>query len=334
MTAKSSVLWPSPGTGYVLLFVIALVLMTGQGSRAQTFSYSSGQSVSPAFEGWEKNPDGSFNLLFGYMNRNWEEEINVPVGPDNNIGPGLPDQRQPTRFLPRRNRFVFKVRVPSDFGTKELVWTVTTRGKTERAYATLRPDYFLDTVTIMSERGAIGGGFTDPVIRANKAPVLKVEADKSRSVKTGQSLTLIAAATDDGVPKLGHPPGATENVTSEGQSTALAASGKPTAARAPAYSVPRVGSVPYSAVGLRVVWYVYRGPGKVTFDPPQFKVWEDTRDGANSPWAPRWTTPPMPPDGRIMVRATFSEPGAYLIRCLADDGGLWADEDIAVTVIP
>ena len=47
---------------------------------------------------------------------------------------------------PRRNRFVFKVRVPGDFGTKELVWSLTTRGKTERAYATLRPDYFLDNV--------------------------------------------------------------------------------------------------------------------------------------------------------------------------------------------
>jgi len=333
MTAKSSVPWPSLRI-YVLLFVIALVLMKAQGSGAQSFSYSSGQNVSPAFEGWEKNPDGSFNLLFGYMNRNWEEEINVPVGPDNNIGPGVPDQGQPTHFLPRRNRFVFKVRVPTDFGAKELVWTLTTKGKTERAYATLRPDYFLDTVTIMSERGAIGGGFTDPVIRANKGPVLRVQGEKTRSVKMGQSLTLIAAATDDGVPKVGHPPGATENVTSEGQLTASAGSGKRTAARPPAYGVPRVGSIPYSAVGLRVVWYVYRGTGKVTFDPPQFKVWEDTRDGANSPWAPRWTTPPMPPDGRIMVRATFSEPGTYVLRCLADDGGLWADEDIAVTVTP
>jgi hypothetical protein len=289
--------------------------------------------VSLAFEGWEKDPDGSFNLLFGYMNRNWDEEIDVPVGPGNNFGPGLADQGQPTHFLPRRNRFVFKVRVPSDFGTKELVWTLTTKGKTERAYATLRPDYFLDAVTIMSERGAIGGGFTNPVIRANKAPVLRVEGEKSRSVKRGQPLTLIAAATDDGIPKPGHPPGGAQDVTPEGQPTASAASGKPTTPRTPAYSPPRTGSVPYSAVGLRVAWYVYRGAGKVTFDPPQFKVWEDTRDGANSPWAPRWTTPPMPPDGS-MVRATFSEPGAYVLRCLADDGGLWADEDVAVTVTP
>ena len=98
-------------------------------------SYSRGQNVSPAFEGWEKNADGSFNMMFGYMNRNWEEEVDVPVGPDNNISPGVPDQGQPTHFLPRRNRFVFKVRVPADWGKKELVWTLTTKGKTERAYA-------------------------------------------------------------------------------------------------------------------------------------------------------------------------------------------------------
>src|ERR1700736_65843 len=85
-----------------------------------SLSYSSGQKVSPAYEGWDQNSDGSFNMIFGYMNSNWEEEIDVPVGPGNNIQPGGPDQGQPTHFYPRRNRFVFKVRVPKDFGAKEL----------------------------------------------------------------------------------------------------------------------------------------------------------------------------------------------------------------------
>src|SRR5258706_13307443 len=77
---------------------------------AQT--YSSGQPVWPAYEGWERNADGSFSLVFGYMNDNWEEQPVVPVGPENNIQPGGPDQGQPTRFQPRRNRFMFNVRVP------------------------------------------------------------------------------------------------------------------------------------------------------------------------------------------------------------------------------
>ena len=79
--------------------LLRLRWLSSSRDRAQT--YSRGQNASPAFEGWEKNGDGSFNFLFGYMNRNWEEELNVPIGPDNNIEPGGPDQGQPTRLLPR-----------------------------------------------------------------------------------------------------------------------------------------------------------------------------------------------------------------------------------------
>ncbi len=163
--------------------------------------YSRGQNASPAFEGWELNADGSFNFLFGYMNRNWEEELNVPIGPDNNIEPGGPDQGQPTRFLPRRNRFVFRVRVPKDWGQKELVWTLTTKGKTEKAYASLRADYFVDDVVIASETGALGAGTSSPEIRANKRPTVKLDGDRTRTVKVGEPLTLVAWVTDDGVPK-------------------------------------------------------------------------------------------------------------------------------------
>ncbi len=81
------------------------------------------------------------------MNRNWEEEIDVPVGADNGFAPGAADQGQPTHFLPRRNRIVFRVPVPKTFTEKdELVWTLTTYGKVEKAYATLRPDYLVDDV--------------------------------------------------------------------------------------------------------------------------------------------------------------------------------------------
>ena len=42
---------------------------------------------------------------------------------------------------------MFRVPVPNDFTEKdELIWTLTTHGKTEKAYATLRPDYFVDDV--------------------------------------------------------------------------------------------------------------------------------------------------------------------------------------------
>src|SRR5437588_815711 len=140
----------------ILLLLVAIALLACQAARAQP-SYSKGQSVNAAFEGWEQNADGSYKFLFGYMNSNWEEEFDVPIGPDNNIEPGGPDRGQPTHFFPRRNRFVFWVNVPKDFGDKELVWTLTTHGKTSKAYATLRQDYFLDNMVLTSETGAIRG---------------------------------------------------------------------------------------------------------------------------------------------------------------------------------
>ena len=36
--------------------------------------WNRGQNVQPVFEGWERNGDGSFNMLFGYLNRNYEEQ--------------------------------------------------------------------------------------------------------------------------------------------------------------------------------------------------------------------------------------------------------------------
>src|SRR5688572_33217194 len=111
----------------------AWLLGVASGAGAQSLAYNSGQNVAPAYEGWEEDADGTKYFLFGYMNRNWEEEPDVPVGPENGFSPGPADQGQPTHFLPRRNRFVFRVKVPATFSAKdELVWTLTTNGKTEK----------------------------------------------------------------------------------------------------------------------------------------------------------------------------------------------------------
>src|SRR6266700_2134269 len=80
----------------------------------------SGQSITGAFEGWYANADGSFTLLVGYFNRNQKEILDIPVGPNNRIEPGGPDQGQPTHFLPRRQWGVFTITVPKDVGDKKL----------------------------------------------------------------------------------------------------------------------------------------------------------------------------------------------------------------------
>ena len=114
-------------TERVRLPLVALtIVLTSQLIGAQSLSYSRGQNISPAYEGWEENPDGSFNFLFGYMNRNWEEEVDFPVGADNSIGPGASDQGQPTHFQTSHQWGVFTIKVPADFGTKKLTWTLST----------------------------------------------------------------------------------------------------------------------------------------------------------------------------------------------------------------
>src|SRR4051794_13915850 len=90
-----------------VLIGLAMVFAIASAAHAQTH-YASGQDIVPAFEGWERNADGSFNMVFGYMNRNYEEQIDLPVGPDNMIEPGPADQGQPTHFYVRRQQFVFK----------------------------------------------------------------------------------------------------------------------------------------------------------------------------------------------------------------------------------
>src|SRR5262249_16545625 len=126
-------------------------------------------NITPVYEGWLPNADGSFDLVFGYLNRDWDDEVSIPLVPDNTIDPGGPDRGQPTYFFPRRNRFVFNVRVPKDFGTKEIAWSLTTKGRTEKAYGTLKNDYVLNDTVIMSNIGAGGALSTTPDMVGNKA---------------------------------------------------------------------------------------------------------------------------------------------------------------------
>ncbi|HEY2150785.1 MAG TPA: hypothetical protein VGH34_08255, partial [Vicinamibacterales bacterium] len=146
-------------------------LLAIHGVRAQTrFTYSAGQTVSPAYEGWMPTPDG-YTLYFGYMNTNWLQEFDIPVGPANAIEPGGPDQGQPTHFYPRRSPFLFTVKVPKDFGTRELIWTLTANGKTEKAFASLKTDYQIDNQVISTEVGGDFGSLRDE-LRTNIPPEL------------------------------------------------------------------------------------------------------------------------------------------------------------------
>jgi hypothetical protein len=156
--------------------------------------HDSGQSIIGAYEGWFPNADGSFSLLAGYYNRNFAEEVDIPIGPNNKIEPGGPDQGQPTHFYPGRGWGNFVVRVPHDFGDKKLTWTITANGKTTTMPFGLEP---LWEISPMSE---IGMGNTPPVLSLDEGgPTVQGPAPRIESItaKVGVPVTLTAVVKDD-----------------------------------------------------------------------------------------------------------------------------------------
>ncbi|MBQ00562.1 MAG: hypothetical protein CL477_07740 [Acidobacteria bacterium] len=318
--------------GRLLLALVLVALFGFQSAEAQTrFMYLRGQSIHPAFEGWWPNDDGSFTLWFGYMNSNWEEEFDVPFGPDNyfarteahalddlemdKLVASEVDQGQPTHFYPRRNPFLFTIRVPADFGEQELVWTLITHGRRNRVFASLRPDYRMDTQVMSTEVGGAFGSLDDR-LRTNLPPELDVEGEKQRRVEVGEPVSLVAFAEDPD----DFPPRAERSRVPETLDQL--------------YSTSGVGSsVVSGAPGLRLTWIVYRGPARhVAFEPEQRKAWMDSRAWANSPWSPPYILPETPPDNRWVADATFLEPGDYVLRAIASDGSHFTYQNVRVEV--
>ena len=251
----------------------------------------SGQTVTPVFEGWYRNPDGSFSISFGYYNRNTDEEIEIPIGVDNFVAPGDSNQGQPTHFEARRHWGVFAVKVPADFGSKKVTWTVRMRGETFAIPASLHQDWEIDALA-----GEAGSGNTPPVLKLPGAPVSSGGPSAQGpagaiagplTATVGQPLTLTIWATDDG-------------------RTAGSVAG---------------GGRGNSPVAL--MWFKHQGPGSVTFSTP----------------APK----PAAGDGMATTTATFTQPGAYILRVRANDSGVagaghaqccWTNGFVRVTVTP
>jgi hypothetical protein len=294
----------------LLLAVFLLVFP----SLALADTYQQGRHVEPAYEGWRPNPDGTFSFMFGYMNENWSEEPDAAIGDNNSFSPGDADRGQPTHFLPRRNRFNFEVIVPSDWGDRELVWTLNINGVERKAYATLKNDYLVDNMVIASETGSLGPGTSSPESRANIPPIATIQGDNIRFTRVGEAVILSTQVIDDGLP-----------VTRRDQTITEDALRRRMMRPPSKLTVQKIN-------GLFLAWNVYRGEGKVTFDPPMPKPWEDTRTAANSPWGALWLPPEIPEDGIYEVTATFDEPGTYILWTRADDGGLYHDDYITVNV--
>lgn len=299
----------------------ALLVITagGTGGRAQTL-FLKGQTIQPVYEGWEKNPDGSFSMLFGYLNRNYEESPTIPVGADNSFSPGPADRGQPTHFYPRRQSFVFRVTVPADWGKQDLVWTVNHGGKALTAYGSLTPNWSLDEGVWRANRGAGINGRMGADVPVNGRPVVSVVGSTSVDTAVNQPVTLTVSATDDGKP--GPRPPRPRRSGGEGLDTTptVVVPGLPTFGGNRSGAASGVGgptdqnmvrtSLAYET-GLAVTFLHYRGPGTVAFEPMAM---------------------PVKTGGQAVTKARFAEPGTYVIRAVADDGSYTTPVDITVTV--
>jgi hypothetical protein len=213
---------------FVIVFLFIPGVFFAPGFAGAQARFSKGQNIAPVFEGWKRNPDGSIVMYFGYLNRNYQEELDIPIGPNNNIEPG-DDRGQPTHFLPRRHRFLFQVLLPKDWDRqRRVVWTITANDKTEQANGWLQPEWEVDDGVIQMN---IGPGGVPPVDPPNTAPTISGSA--AQTVTLPNTVTVTAKATDDGIPK-------------------------------PRPGIPPA----RGTQGLNIRWIHYRGPGKVTFSVP------------------------------------------------------------------
>ena len=233
----------------------ASLIVSGGSSSAAQERWNRGQNVQPVFEGWERNDDGSFTMVFGYLNRNYEEQPIIPVGPDNFFEPGPADRGQPTHFYNRRQQFVFTVRVPADWGREQdLVWSVTHNGRTDHAYGHLWPVWEIDAGVLRLNRGTgTAQGYAD-----NQRPFIRLEGGEALEVTLPDTLEIAVVAGDDGIPPPN--PRLAERTPRRGP-------------KSQAVVDPRNAA----AAGLAVTWLHWRGPGAVSFDPRVPEIGEGGR---------------------------------------------------------
>lgn len=162
-----------------------------------------GVSVTPAYEGWYQNADGTYSLLVGYFNRNKGEALDIPVGPNNKIEPGPVDQGQPTHFQVGRQWGVFVVKVPKDFGKKMLTWTITANGETqsipfgitngytiepfqEAGMGNKPPEFTFESGKVFGPPTAVAATLTGAV---NQPVAISFKVDDPKETKKGSELT-------------------------------------------------------------------------------------------------------------------------------------------------
>ena len=255
-----------------------------------------GQGVTAAYEGWFYNTDGTISLLIGYFNRNTKQELDVAVGPNNRIEPGGPDQGQPTRFLTGRQFGVFAIKVPKDFGAKQLTWTLVANGQTNVIPLHIKPDWVVEPFEDAGSKN------TPPVLRFKPdgpgmtGPPAGIASTYTTTMPN--PVTLTAWVTDE-PPKL-------NVVPNQQRGRSRGAAGTP------------------APPPLSITWSKYRGPGQVTFAAAKPPI--DKADGGKAT-----TTATFSESGDYILRAQANDQsgdGGGGFQCC------WSNAFVTVSVKP
>ena len=215
----------------------------------------------------------------------------APATRFNRMGPTAASRRY---FYTRFNRMLFSVKVPAEFGKRELVWTLTVHGRTEHAVGWLKSEWEID-----ASAGATGMPTGEQ--RKNVAPTISVASPST--VALPGPLQLTARVTDDGLPPVRTRVGGTSE---NPPAFRFPEGGAPTAP----VNVPQLRRARPRLPGLSVSWRVWRGPGAVAFKPEAVAV----------------------NDGQAATTATFKVPGEYVLQAVATDSAASTPFDVKVVV--
>jgi hypothetical protein len=106
---------------------IALVLVLAA-PLATDLAAQQNQPIYPAYDGFLKNPDGSYTIAFAYFSHN-ANEVTIAPGANNSFAPAPGDRMQPMTFKPGHWRFQCVMVVGPEFDGK-MKWTLTYGGVT------------------------------------------------------------------------------------------------------------------------------------------------------------------------------------------------------------
>jgi len=261
-----------------------------------------GTSITPAYEGWYDNADGSHTFLIGYYNRNVRQAMDIPVGPNNHIDPGGPDMGQPTHFLTRRHFGMFIITVPKDTPKmQKMTWSLTINGVTNTVPMYMHTDYNLTPMKSSEE---------SPDRTFNEPPVLKLDEKGPSFFGPGTMVAKAVARTATvGVPMPLNMWVDDDAKYSSGGNAPMRTGGPPP---------------------VNVTISKFRGPAAMKIADAKAKF-EATKGG----------NPGEPYSGKASTTVTFSEPGEYLLHVTINDysgnggggsGCCWTNAIIKVAV--